>query len=301
MKTVGGEGVVASRGRFIWVILGLMLLGAPEVRAACDCSANAGSYAWLVNSKIRFNNDATIVGNVGANLPGGLVRFGRNSCQGTNPNNACTGNSVAVYADQIVIGEGSSVAGTRSNRLKLGVGAVVRNPPLLSLSLPLVSGDPSSVCGAFADITCGGADVNVPSGGNSGVIAPGSYDTLLVGNGATIAFAAGSYSFCSVKIGSTVGGNVDEDTVLNVVGKFSMGSGTVLSTPGGPFVLNSEGTLVRLSQSAILEAEVRAPFGKIKMQRASLILGCSCSESMTSDKNHLNICESGSPSGAFVD
>jgi hypothetical protein len=104
-----------------------------------------------------------------------------------------------------------------------------------------------------------------------------------------------------VKIGSNVTGNIDEGTILNVVGKFSMGSGTLMTTPGGPFVLNSEGTLVRLSQSSVLEAEVRAPFGKIKQQRAALLLGCSCSESITSDKHHANVCESGSPSGAFVD
>ena len=114
--------------------------------------------------------------------------------------------------------------------------------------------------------------------------------------------SAGVYNFCSVKIGSSVTGNIDEGTVLNVVGKFSMGSGTLMTTAGGPFVLNSEVSLVRLSQSSVLEAEVRAPFGKIKQQRASFIRGCSCSESMTTDKNHGNVCEdSGSPSGAFLD
>jgi hypothetical protein len=188
--------------------------------------------------------------------------------------------------------------------LKVGPGAVVRNPPLLSVNLPLVSADPSSVCGAFTDITCGGPDVSVPWYGNA-VITPGSYDTLVVGNGAEITFSAGSYSFCSVKIGSNVTGNMDENTVLNVVGKFSMGSGTLMLTPTTtPFVLNSEGSLVRISQGSALEAEVRAPFGKVRMQRASLILGCSCSDSITSDKNHLNLCEGGgggSPSGAFLD
>jgi hypothetical protein len=301
MKKVGGAGVNASRGGVLWIVLGLLLAVAPDVRAACDCSSGAGSYAWLVNTKIRFNNDAYIIGNVGANLPGGMVRFGQRSCQGMNEASPCTGNTVAVFADLVNVGQESSIAGSRSNRLKLGPGAVVRNPPLLGVTLPLVSSDPSSICGAFTDITCGGPDVNVPWYGNA-VIAPGSYNNLVVGNGATITLSAGSYSFCSVKIGSGVVGNVDANTVLNVVGKFSMGSGTTLETAvGGPFVLNSEGTLVRLSQSAVLEAEVRAPFGKIKMQRASLILGCSCSDSMTTDKNHGNICESGSPSGAFID
>jgi hypothetical protein len=304
MKKVGGESMSASRWGYFGVLVGLSLAVAPQVRAACDCSANAGSYAWLVNSKVRFNNEAIMIGNIGANLPGGLVRFGRNSCQGMNVATPCAGNSVAVSADKIVIGELSSIAGSESNRLKLGPGAVVRNPPLLSVTLPLVSADPSSVCGAFTDIVCGGAAVSVPDNGNV-AIPPGSYGSLVVGNGATISFAAGSYTFTDVRIGSNVTGSVNAATVMNVCGSFKMGSGTSLATAGNtPFVLNSEGTLVRLSQAAYLEAEVRAPFGKIKMQRASVIEGCSCSNTMTCDKNHMNICEGGtggSPSGVFVD
>jgi hypothetical protein len=305
MKTVGGAGVGMSRGGIFWLILGLALIAAPEVRAACDCVAendinNPTHFAWMANSKVRFNNDAYIVGNVGANLPGGQIKFGKRSCQGLNEANPCTGNSVAVFADRLIVGDDSSIAGSRSNHLKIGPGGVVRNPPLLNVTLPLVSSDPSSVCGAFADITCGGPSVSVPWYG-SAVIAPGSYDTLVVGNGATITLGAGSYNFCSVKIGSNVTGNIDVNTVINMVGKFSMGSGTLMTTPpsDGPFVLNSEGPLVRLSQASVLEAEVRAPFAKIRMQRSSLIRGCSCSDTITCDKNHGNICES--PSGAFVD
>jgi hypothetical protein len=105
-----------------------------------------------------------------------------------------------------------------------------------------------------------------------------------------------------------VTGNIDVNTAINVVGRFSMGAGTLMTTPpsDGPFVLNSEGTLVRLSQASVLEAEVRAPFGKIRMQRSAVIRGCSCSDTITCDKRHGNVCEGpggggGSPSGAFVD
>lgn len=301
MKTVGGAGVIASRGGIFCLVLGLALIGAAETRAACDCSNAPGSFAWLVNDKIRFNNDAVIVGNVGANLPGGMVRFGRRSCQGMDANDPCSGNSVAVYGDKVTVGEQSSIAGSRSNRLRIGPGAVVRNPPLLNVTLPLVSNDPALICGAFDDITCGGANINVPWYGNQ-VIAPGTYGELVVGNGATIALGPGSYSFCSVKIGKGVTGTVDSGAVVNVEGKFSMGAGTELTTPDAtPFVLNSEGTMVRLSQGSVLEAEVRAPFAKIKMQRAAFIFGCSCSNSMSTDKNHGNVCQSGSPSGAFID
>jgi hypothetical protein len=301
MKKVGGTGVVRAWGGLLWLVTGLTLMAPSQGSAACDCSV--GGYAWLVNTKVRFNNDAMIVGNVGANLPGGLVRFGRNSCQGMSEANPCIGNSVSVSSDRLVVGEGSSIAGSESNNLKLGSGATVRNPPLLAVTLPLVSADPSSVCGAFADVDCtGGSPLAVPTGGNA-VIAPGVYGALVVGNGANVFFgAAGSYTFCSVKIGSNVTGQVNQGATVNVAGKFSMGSGTSLTTGGTPFVLNSEGAIVRISQGSLLEAEVRAPFGKIKMQRASVIQGCSCSNSMTSDKNHANICEdSGSPSGAFLD
>jgi hypothetical protein len=301
MKKVGGTGVVRAWGGLLWLVTGLVLIAPSQGSAACDCSDNG--YAWLVNSKVRFNNDAMIVGNVGANLPGGLVRFGRNSCQGMNEANPCVGNSVSVASDRIVIGEGTSIAGSESNNLKLGLGATVRNPPLLTVTLPLVNGDPALVCGAFADVDCtGGLPLSVPSGGNA-VIGPGVYGALVVGNGANLFFgAAGSYTFCSVKIGSNVTGQVDEGASINVAGTFKMGSGSSLVTGGSPFVLNVEGAIVRISQGSLLEAEVRAPGGKIKMQRDSTIRGCSCSNTMTSDKHHFNICEdTGSPSGAFLD
>ena len=302
MKKVGGAGVVASHGGILWLVLGLALVAAPQARAACDCSAAVGSYAWLVNTKVRFNNDAIIIGNVGANLPGGMVRFGQRSCQGVNLATPCAGNSVSVSGDLVNVGTQTSIAGSRSNRLKLGPGAIVRNPPLLSVTLPLVSSDPTSVCGAFTSITCGGSDVNVPWYGNA-VIPPGTYGNLNVGNGATITLGPGSYTFCSVKIGSGVTGNISDGVTMNVDEKFSMGSGTDLLTPSTtPFVLNVEGRLVRVSQGATLEAEIRAPFGKIKIQRDGTVLGCSCSDSMTSDKHHAHICEGGgSPSGAFID
>jgi len=298
MKKVGGAGAVGAGGGILCFVLGLALVLPAEGRAACDCSVNGG-YAWLANTKIRFNNDSHIVGNVGANLPGGMVRFGRNSCQGTSEANPCIGNSVAVSADRIVIGEFSSIAGTESNVLRLGVGAIVRNPPLLTVSLPLVSNDPAQVCGAFADVDCtGGSGLSIAEGANT-AIAPGVYGALVVGNGAVLTMGPGSYTFCSVKIGSNVTAAVDEAAVVNVVGKFSMGSGAILASSGSPFVLNVEGSLVRLSQAAVLEAEVRVPNGKIKMQRASTIRGCSCSNSLVSDKGHSNVCAS--PSGAFVD
>lgn len=301
MKKVGGAGVNASRGGVPWLVLGLALIAAPEARAACDCSAADGSYAWLVNTKIRFNNDAVIIGNVGANLPGGQVRFGRNSCQGTILATPCLGNSVSVSGDLVNIGEGSSIAGSRSNRLKLGPGAVVRNPPLLNVTLPLVNADPTLVCGAFAPVNCGGPDVNVPWYGNA-VIAPGTYGDLTVGNGATIQLGPGVYNFCKVKIGSGVSGSVDDGATVNVDEKFTLGSGSALLTSTTtPFVLNVEGRLVRLSQSASLEAEIRAPFGKVKQQRNATIVGCSCSDSFVADKHHTTLCEGGSPSGAFID
>jgi hypothetical protein len=304
MKKVGGAGVVASHGGILWLVLGLALVAAPQARAACDCSAAVGSYAWLVNTKVRFNNDATIIGNVGANLPGGMVRFGQRSCQGVNFNSPCAGNSVSVSGDLVNVGTQTSIAGSRSNRLKLGPGAVVRNPPLLSVTLPLVSSDPSSVCGAFTSITCGGANINVPWYGNQ-VITPGTYGELVVGNGATITLGAGTYTFCSVKIGSGVTGDIADGVSINVVEMFSVGSGTNMLTPSTtPFVLNVEGHLVRISQGSVIEAEVRAPFGKIKIQRNAGIVGCSCSDSMTSDKHHFHLCEDGgggSPSAAFVD
>ena len=295
MQKVGGASMTSAHRGILCLALAIIFAVAPQVQAACNCSVG---YSFLAERKIRFNNDSVIVGNVGVNSVKGLLRFGRFSCQGSTEISPCTGNTTYNAANKIIVGEQTSVAGTESNILKLGVGAVVRNPPLLTVGLPLV---PGPVCGAFTPVVCGGADVLVPTGGNLVALAPGSYDTLLMGNGSTLTLQPGTYSFCSVKIGSGATVNVDPSTEVNVAGKFSLGSGTVVDTGSTPFVLNVEGTLVRVSQNAVLVAEVRSPNAKIKLQRDSELRGCSCSSTMVTDKGTSNVCVPSSPSGAFVD
>ena len=73
-----------------------------------------------------------------------------------------------------------------------------------------------------------------------------------------------------------------------------MGAGSRLWTPAVvndlPVVMNVAGKLVRISQADVVEAIITAPNAKIKIQRAGQVYGCSCSDTLRTDKNVLLEC-----------
>lgn len=81
------------------------------------------------------------------------------------------------------------------------------------------------------------------------------------------------------------------DVTINVEGKVQIGAGSFFgSTSGTPLLLNVAGRVVRISQSAVVNAAILAPDAKVKIQRDGTLLGCYCARASTTDKHVTLIC-----------
>jgi hypothetical protein len=211
--------------------------------------------------------------------------------------NTTMADGTSVTADTVKIGSGSSVDDVFTNNLRPSFDATIRGT-VSPVTLPVI--DPFCTLPEF---TCGTEDVIVPIGATQLGLAPGAYGRLNVGDGATLLLPElGTYTFCSIKIGRFAQVKSPQQITINVTGKFQMGQASFLgTTTGAPLILNSSGPLIRVSQDAVLNAAVTAPFAKFKIQRDGTLRGCLCSERFSTDKHVTLLCEGGSPSGAFVD
>jgi hypothetical protein len=230
----------------------------------------------------KVNNDGTVDGNLGVNDPlRGLLKFGKTVFM--------TDGSTAA-ADRIKLGEYSSVYNLLATLLYRGLTVDIRGTVDL-VSLPLRA--PFCQLPTFACTP--GNDVEVPEYGTMIGLAPGSYGSLMVGNGATLNLDPNAeYTFCDVRIGRGASVQSTDRTTVNVAGVFKIGAGASFWTPPTvndlPLVLNVGGPLVRLSQGAVVEAAITAPDAKIKIQRGGAIYGCFCADKLNTDKSILLEC-----------
>jgi hypothetical protein len=227
------------------------------------------------------NNDGVVDGSLGVNAPvTGLLRFGKR---------VFMTDGTTAGGEQIRMGDATSVHDVLATSLFRPPTAVVRGAYQI-IATPLRS--PFCELPAF---TCtAGNDVTVPDYGAM-ALAPGSYGSLVVGNGATLTLDPNAvYDFCSVRVGRGALVESSDRTTIQVVDDVTIGAGSRLWTPPTlndlPLVLTVGGLKVRVSQSAIVEAAITAPYAKLKIQRAGQIYGCFCTDRLTTDKEVLLEC-----------
>jgi hypothetical protein len=246
-------------------------------------------FSFLVRTKGKVGNGGTVDGGIGSNDAGGLFRLGKSVT-------ITDGHTIA--ADAVKLGSDASVFDVRTNKLKTGGGTIIRGsqgPATLPLTNPFCP---------IPAFTCGGTDVNVPTG-SSVTLAPGSYNRLIVGNGATVTLSpAGTFSFCSVRTGrsalvETTGGT---PSTVNVVGTFRLLNSTVFGPASGTPTpdLNVDGRLVRVSQAGVLHAFVSAPNALISVGRSGNITGSFCAATSRSDRSITLNCEGSTTTSTTV-
>jgi len=237
----------------------------------------------------RVNNDGLVNGSIIVNGPlRSKFKFGKNTTMT---------DGTSVSAGLVKIGSGSSVDSVFANLVRVSPDAVVRGTTG-PVTLPIIE----PFC-TVPDFECGTEDVIVPGGATRLGLLPGSYGRLNIGDGGTLLLSElGTYTFCSIKVGRFAQLTSPQQITVNVTGKFQMGQASFVgSTSGAPIILNSSGPLVRVSQDAVLNAAVTAPYAKFKIQRDGTLRGCLCVERFSTDKHTTLLCEGGSPSGAFLD
>jgi hypothetical protein len=246
----------------------------------CDCDGDGADATFLVATLGKFNNDSFIGGSIASSGVGGFVRFGQN---------AYMADGTSVVADKVKIGTLSSVFDVQTNKLLTTTGSEIRGTLTDTLAVPL---DASCTLPPF---TCGGPDVVVPPLTVQTSLPPGTYGNLFVGDGAVLLLPDfGTYTFCSMRVGNNGAIRPDQQVTINVSGDVRIGSGAILApVADAPFILNIGGTLVRISQGAVVRAAITAPNAKIKLQRDGTITGCTCSKSFKTDKHVSLICSGG--------
>jgi hypothetical protein len=230
-----------------------------------------------VNREGKFNNDATILGHVGANSLTGRLRLGKEVLM---PDGS------SLSASSVEVGNGSSVDKVFTNDLKLGVGAVVRNG-VDTVTLPLV--DP--FC-EIPDFQCGGPMVFVKPGETLGPLPPGVYGHLRIMNGATIKLAAGEFTFCDVRMGREATLEAHGPVLMKIDGSVRIGTDSFFGPvfPAPPIVAFVSGTKVRISQNGVAIAKIIAPFARGSFGRDARFEGCFCMEQSKSDKHITLLC-----------
>jgi hypothetical protein len=246
-------------------------------------------FPFLIRTAGKIGNNGQVTGNIGTNDAGGNFHFGKNVFQSD-------GSTVA--ADDLGLGQGTSVADVLANTLRTGPGAVVRGSsgtPVLPLVAPFCP---------IPDFTCGGPDVTVPPSGSVGPLLPGSYGRLTVLRRGTLTIGPGTFAFCSVK---TASGTIDvtgsELTTINVAGTFRLADASTLAPLSGSPIprINVAGQLVRVSHASTLEAHLAAPNAVLTLGRSAMVSGSFCVDTSRSDKHVQLFCPPPSPSGAFLD
>jgi hypothetical protein len=246
----------------------------------CDCNAGDGGFTFLVAGLGKFNNDGFIDGSIGASNVGGFVRFGQN---------VFMTDGTSVTADRVKIGGATSVFDVTTNRLYPTPESIIRGT-LTEGGLAVPLADAACTLPAF---TCGGPDVTVPPLTVQTSLPPGTYGNLFIGDGAVLRLPDfGEYTFCSMKVGNNGALRPSQQVTINVSGDVRIGSGALLvSDANAPFIFNVGGTKFRISQGAVVNAKITAPFAKIKIQRDGTIDGCTCSDAIKTDKHTALLCD----------
>jgi len=231
--------------------------------------------AFLVRTRGKVGDRGQVTGGIGANDPGGSFRLGKN---------AFVADGSTTVADTVKIGQGTSVFRVLANRLVTGPGAVIRDgtgTPVLPLT------DPFCPIPTFA---CGAPSVTVPDHGASGPLPPGSYGELTVLPGGTLILDPGTFTFCSVKIGTqaAVVTTGTTPTTIDVAGLFRLKDGGFLGPSGGAPTptINVSGTKVRIgAANARLQALLSAPNAEVSVGRSGGVLGTFCAATSRTDKS----------------
>jgi hypothetical protein len=186
----------------------------------------------------------------------------------------------SLSANFVQIGNASNVSQVFANTVKTGTGSVIRNGGG-SVTLPIE--DP--FC-EIPDFTCGGQPINVPPG-QSLTVTPGVYGFVRVANGASLRLAPGVYTVCDFRMGRDARVEAEGPVLIQIERDLRIGTDSFFGpVPGAPpIAAYVAGRKVRISQSAVAIAQIKAPFAKAQFGRDATLNGCFCSRFSKSDKH----------------
>jgi hypothetical protein len=235
----------------------------------CDCPGTP----FLVERDMKMNNYGTIAASVGSANPGGRLRLSKLVTMPDGSN---------AIADTLVLSVGANVSRVLANTPLINSRAVVRNG-IGTPTLPIQE----SLCAPLPPITCGTDLVVAPQSGSIGPLAPGTYGSLYVRNGASVTLSPGTFTFCDILMGRYATIETLGPATVNVEGRVRVGSSSRIGpqTGSAPVLVNVAGRSIRLSQYAVGNAAFVGPNARMTFGRSAYLLGCFCTDRAGTDKN----------------
>ena len=255
---------------------------AASVPATVNITVRLGKYAVFAQEGVAFEqNSAVVRGDVGVNGQS-AGPFLRNNVEASfSQNSAMQDPTSRVLADSIVVDNNGVIYNPSYNDLT-GKGTVngVRTTPL---ALPLRSGLP-----ALPTIAAGTQAVTV---NGSQTLAPGSYGTLTVNQGATLILSGGLYHFASWNVGQGAKVHFQAPSEVRIAGALVVNAnGYVGPTPGvtnldaNSIIIHVAGTdgqsnpgnfpkAATLEQNVTVSAYVLAPNGLLNLRQNGVATG----------------------------
>jgi hypothetical protein len=220
----------------------------------------------------KIGNNGVVNGSIATSQVGGHFNVGKD---------VSMPDDTVVIGDSVRIGEGSNVFEVWTNHLWAQPTAVIRNGKHSAI-LPVV--DPSCVT---PPITCGGPDVNLEVNETSAPLPPGSYNTVMVRNGAALQLAPGTFNVCKLLVGRNGSVEAQGAVTLNVRGQVRFGTEASLAPieTAPPVQLNVAGSQVRFGQNAVANAHITAPNALLRFGRSAAFDGSFCVDMLRDDKN----------------
>jgi len=130
-------------------------------------------------------------------------------------------------------------------------------------------------------------DITVAPNATLGPLAPGTYGRARILNGASLTLAPGTFTFCDIKMGRNANLTTADFATVNVQNTVIIGTASHVGPAVGatPVPINVAGKKVRISQSAVANVSIVAPFAKMTFGRDSNLRGCFCTDRAKSDKH----------------
>ena len=291
------------------------LLGVAVPARAQDLRRDLGSYFVLSLKTLRLKN-MIVDGSCNVGVDCQMPASGNKACGSVRMQAATFADGSQLVGDQVFFTKpGANIFQLFRNGGGSLANATIASPPVQPFTTPVLPGTCDASC--TADVSaiaalCGfpvpfpacnsGAPVNVEPGqdcpgdtspGNGRCdLPPGVYGALNVRSKAKLTLAAGSYSFCSMRIvrSTLVLGNGTTITVPNG-GAVRISNESTFGQKCGDITLLIDGpSTIRFGHAVNVAARVCAPEGKIALGHGNHLLGQFVGDFVTSDRGNDGDC-----------
>ena len=243
----------------------------------CSCArptTDTRRYVLIGSTALRLGTGALVVGgDVGVVHPSGVL---------TIRGNVLLPSGSEATADLVRLSAGARVGRLFANMTTLPPDASTARGGPFRFTPPLAVLD---ALPSFPPFTAGTNPIGVPALGTL-VLQPGSYGTVVVGQGGTLVLrglspgsGAGTYHIQSLRLGASARAIAYNPVVIDVVDRVllgrsaRLGPSTVVNMIAGDVQLDVGGRIFRLSRTSSVAAHVRAPYAKAMLGRGTFFTG----------------------------